>query len=207
MTNPADTWNQRYGQVAYAYGELPNEFLRAELPKIEPGKILFPADGEGRNSVYAATLRWQTDAFDLSSAGQEKALKLAQKNKVTINYQVGNYLELGYTPNQFDAIALIYAHFPAASKSQVHQNICTYLRPGGIVIFEAFSKNHLQFNGKNPQVGGPKDIDMLFSKEEIIEDFSNFEILHLEERVIHLQEGIYHIGEGSVIRFIGRKLL
>lgn len=206
MTNPADIWNQRYSQKEYAYGELPNEFLKIHLPNYAPGKILFPADGEGRNSVYAATLGWQTDAFDLSSAGKDKALQLAKKNNVSIHYQVGNYLELGYQANQFDAMAFIFAHFPASVKSQIHQNLCSYLKPGGIVIFEAFSKNHLSYNQANPKVGGPKEIDMLFSIEEIQNDFASFEILHLEEKVISLQEGIYHIGEGSVIRFIGKKI-
>ncbi|MFY8190502.1 MAG: class I SAM-dependent methyltransferase [Bacteroidia bacterium] len=205
MTNPADIWNQRYSQEEYAYGQLPNEFLKTQLPNFKPGKILFPADGEGRNSVYAASLGWQTDAFDLSHAGQAKALGLAQKNRVEINYQVGNFAELGYKINEFDAMAFIYAHFPAALKSQIHQHLCSYLRPAGIVIFEAFSKNHLQYNNLNPKVGGPKDLEMLFSLEEIRNDFSNFEIILLEEKVIELQEGLYHIGQGSVIRFVGRK--
>jgi 2-polyprenyl-3-methyl-5-hydroxy-6-metoxy-1,4-benzoquinol methylase len=205
MTNPADIWNQRYSQEEYAYGQLPNEFLKTQLPNFKPGKILFPADGEGRNSVYAASLGWQTDAFDLSHAGQAKALGLAQKNRVEINYQVGNFAELGYKINEFDAMAFIYAHFPAALKSQIHHHLCSYLRPAGIVIFEAFSKNHLQYNNLNPKVGGPKDLDMLFSLEEIRNDFSNFEIILLEEKVIELQEGLYHIGQGSVIRFVGRK--
>ncbi|MDP3930624.1 MAG: hypothetical protein Q8R57_16515 [Bacteroidota bacterium] len=67
--------------------------------------------------MYAASLDWQTDAFDLSHAGQTKALGLAQKNRVEINYQVGNFADLGYKINEFDAMAFIYAHFPAALKS------------------------------------------------------------------------------------------
>ncbi len=80
-----------------------------------------------------------------------------------------------------------------------------YLRTGGIVIFEAFSKRHLEYLAKNEKVGGPKDIESLFSIEEIKADFNNYDILELEETEIHLNEGLYHNGLGSVIRFVGRK--
>ena len=54
-------------------------------------------------------------------------------------------------------------------------------------------------------MGGPKDVAMLFSKEEIQSDFSNYEIMELREEEVELSEGMYHNGKGSVIRFVGRK--
>lgn len=112
---------------------------------------------------------------------------------------------LNYQSEQFDAIALIYAHFPAAIKSAIHKTIDQYLRKGGIIIFEAFSKKYLEYLAKNDKVGGPKDIESLFSIEEIQSDFSNYEIIELEEKEIELNEGIFHNGTGSVIRFVGKK--
>jgi hypothetical protein len=127
------------------------------------------------------------------------------KHQVKIDYQVGELQSIKYQPNEFDAIALIYAHFPANKKSNHHKKLTSYLRPGGVVIFEAFSKNHLKYVTENPKVGGPKDVASLFSIEEIESDFSNFEIIELSETVIELQEGLFHNGNGSVIRFVGRK--
>jgi hypothetical protein len=80
------------------------------------------------------------------------------------------------------------------------------LRKGGVVIFEAFSKKHLEYVTKNEKVGGPKDIGSLFSIEEIKSDFANYEVIALEEKVIELNEGLFHNGTGSVIRFVGRKM-
>lgn len=80
------------------------------------------------------------------------------------------------------------------------------LRKGGILIFEAFSKKHLEYVTKNDKVGGPRDIESLFSIEEIKADFSNYEVLELLEKEIVLNEGLFHNGTGSVIRFVGRKL-
>jgi SAM-dependent methyltransferase len=202
-----ERWNERYANPEYAYGEEPNAYFKLQLDKLTPGSILMPAEGEGRNAVYAATKGWAVDAFDQSDAGRDKALALAERNDTKITYQVGELHEVSYAANSYDAIGLIYAHFPAAVKSAYHKELIKYLKPGGHVIFEAFSKNHLAYKKADPKVGGPDDIDMLFSIEEIQHDFEGFEITELKEEVIELKEGLYHMGKGSVIRFTGRKKL
>ena len=205
MNNWTQRWDDRYSNEAFAYGQEPNNYLKEQLEKLTPGTILFPAEGEGRNAVFAAKLGWHVAAFDISAEGKNKALKLAEANNVSINYQIGELETLDYQPEQFDAIALIYAHFPAEIKSAIHKQLDQLLRKNGIVIFEAFSKKHLEYLAINEKVGGPKDIGSLFSIEEIQADFPDYEIIELEEKEIELNEGLFHNGKGSVIRFIGRK--
>jgi 2-polyprenyl-3-methyl-5-hydroxy-6-metoxy-1,4-benzoquinol methylase len=200
-----DRWNDRYSEKGFAYGDQPNNYLKEQLQKLNAGTILFGAEGEGRNAVFAAKLGWKVSAFDISEEGQKKALKLAELNKVTMNYQVGDLPALNYNKEQFDAIALIYAHFPANIKSQYHRMLNTYLRKDGVIIFEAFSKKHLDYNTRNEKVGGPKDIGSLFSIDELKLDFANYEVIELVEKEIELNEGRFHNGQGSVIRFVGRK--
>ncbi len=199
-------WNERYGAEAFAYGELPNEFLKAELARIpENSSILFPADGEGRNSVYAATMGHKCTSFDLSEEGKKKALLLADKQGVQINYTKIDAEEIEFNKDSFDGLVLIYAHFPADKKSKFHKKFSSYLKPGGIVILEGFSKNNLEYVAKNEKIGGPRNIDMLLSCEEIEHDFEGFETLYLAEEEIELHEGLYHNGIGSVVRYVGRK--
>src|SRR5579863_666860 len=112
-----ERWDDRYRNEEFAYGEQPNNFLKQQLEKLPVGKILFPAEGEGRNAIFAARLGWTVSAFDISVEGKNKALRLAETNQVTIDYQVAELESLNYQPEQFDAIALIYAHFPAGIKS------------------------------------------------------------------------------------------
>lgn len=200
-----DRWNERYSQDDFAYGNQPNNYLKEQLLKLKVGSILFPAEGEGRNAVYAAKLGWAASAFDISIEGKNKALLLANSNGVTIDYQVGELEKLKYAAEQFDVMALIYAHFPAEIKSHYHHSLSKYLRKNGILIFEAFSKRHIEYVTANPAVGGPKDIPSLFSLEEIKADFSNFVVIELEEVEIELSEGQFHNGIGSVIRFVGKK--
>ncbi len=198
-------WNDRYSKEEFAYGVQPNNYLKEQLEKLPVGTILFPAEGEGRNAVFAAKLGWIVSAFDISVEGRNKALRLAQSNNVTIDYQVGELQTLNYNTGQFDAIALIYAHFQADIKSHYHKTLDKYLRKDGILIFEAFSKRHIDYIAKNEKVGGPKEIAMLFSIDELKLDFANYEIIELTEKEIELSEGLFHNGKGSVIRFIGRK--
>jgi len=205
MNNWTKRWDDRYKNEEFAYGTAPNNFLKEQIEKLNPSAILFPAEGEGRNAIFAAKLGWKVAAFDISEEGKNKALKFAESNNVSIDYQVGELETLDFQEEQFDAIALIYAHFPAAIKSKIHKQLDRLLRKDGIIIFEAFSKKHLEYVTKNEKVGGPKDIQSLFSIEEIKADFPNYEIIELEEKEIELSEGIFHNGTGSVIRFVGRK--
>jgi SAM-dependent methyltransferase len=202
----AEMWNERYRQEAFAYGETPNLFFKEYIEKLTPESILFPAEGEGRNAVYAAQLGWSVTAFDISIEARNKAMFLAEKKKVALDYQVGDLYSIDYSENQFDAIALIYAHFQPEVKSYYHHKLNNFLKIGGTIIFEAFSKNHIKYVTENPKVGGPRDVEALYSIEEIYQYFPNFRFDILNEEVIELNEGIYHVGKGSVIRFIGKKL-
>ena len=75
-----------------------------------------------------------------------------------------------------------------------------FLKPGGIVILEGFSKEQIKNN-----TAGPKDINMLYSIRELKEDFSQFSELDVWEEEIMLDEGEFHSGKSSVIRLIGKK--
>lgn len=206
MNKMLEMWDTRYSSEDYAYGVHPNTFFKSIIEKYKPeGKILLPAEGEGRNAIYAAQKGFNVFAFDISLEGKKKALKLSKKEKVKINYEVGEFFELNLINNEFDVAALIFAHFPPQLLSSYHAKIGELIKPNGLIILEGFSKNHLKYRNENPNIGGPNKEEMLFSKEAIRNDFPDFEILQLEEIEVELIEGKYHNGTGSVIRFVGRK--
>lgn len=200
-------WEERYSTEEFAYGMEPNVFFEKTLKKLNlKGAILLPAEGEGRNAVFAAKMGLNVTCFDLSAQGKVKAQKLAALNNVDINYKVGEFLEMEFEENSFDVIALIYAHFPPNVKSEYHKKIATYLKKDGILILEGFSKNQLEINKENSASFGPKNIEMLYTTESIRDDFLALETVELREELIELNEGIHHKGKGSVIRFIGKKI-
>lgn len=193
-------WNERYATNHYAYGTKPNQFYKIQLANIPPGKILFPAEGEGRNAVYAAKNGWDVYAFDSSSEARKKAEKLAETESVHVHYKTTDFEHFHYPTDYFDCIVLIFAHFHPLKRKEYHQKLISLLKPGGTFILEGFSKKQMQLNS-----GGPLNIEMLFSKQEIKEDFSLLSELKLEELLINLDEGPYHQGIASVIRMVGTK--
>jgi ubiquinone/menaquinone biosynthesis C-methylase UbiE len=194
-------WNNRYAEKDFAYGTEPNDFLKDELGKIPSGNILFVCEGEGRNAVIAAKQNWRVEAFDLSEEGKRKASLLAKQNNVSINYQIANASTIEYPENSFHLVALIYAHFPETIRKSVHEKIVRWLKPGGLVVLEAFNPKQL-----NNTSGGPKDLSMLYTKEIMADDFKELIIQQLNTETIELNEGKYHTGKAEIIRFIGKKL-
>lgn len=201
-----EMWDKRYSSEEYVYGEEPNQFVKDVLNDLAlDGTILFPAEGEGRNAVYAAKMGLSVLAFDISIQAKLKALKLAENNNVNIQYEVGTLSELNLKPSSFDAAVFVSAHMPQTMRANFHQEIAKLIKPGGYIILEGFSKSNFEIRIKNPSVGGPDKEAMLFSEEEIKSDFPAFEIIKLEEAEVELQEGSLHNGLAKVIRFIGKR--
>lgn len=199
-----EIWNQRYIAETFVYGTVPNEFFREQLSRLKPGKLLLPAEGEGRNAVYAAGMGWQVTAFDFSEEGKRKAMRLAVNRSVNLEYLCGDISEMHFPPATFDCIAFIYAHFQGNIRSEQFSKLTSSLRPGGHIIFEAFSKRQFTNKEKYPS-GGPKDIAMLYDIEEVRQDFVGIEFMELIEIETILNEGELHQGLASVIRFMGIK--
>jgi cyclopropane fatty-acyl-phospholipid synthase-like methyltransferase len=194
-------WNERYGQSEYIYGKAPNNFFVHQIGQHKKGKILLPAEGEGRNAVYAAVKGWDVTAFDYSKEGQKKALKLAGEYEVALDYQLKTADEFS-TAEKYDAIALIFAHFAGEERNMLFQKLENCLSSKGLVIMEVFSKNQL---GRSS--GGPKNLDLLYSKDEIKKLFPNVDFMILEETKVLLEEGSHHQGESIVIRAVDTKIV
>lgn len=193
-------WNDRYKNEEYVYGREPNQFFSCELNKLDVGHILLPAEGEGRNAVFAAISGWKVCAFDYSSTAKEKAVRLAYENKVNIEYDVFSFEDMPYEPESFDCIALLYTHQPSELRNKYHKKLLTFLKPGGTIILEGFSKEQLQYKS-----GGPNNMDLLFSKQELEHDFKSLSFYDISEIETNLNEGLLHTGKSSLIRMTGTK--
>jgi hypothetical protein len=195
----ATFWNERYQNNETVYGLLPNVFFKHCIDKINTGKLLLPAEGEGRNAVYAAKNGWDVTAFDYSEVAKEKALKMAMSHQVTFVYQTTNFLSFQAEPASMDAVALIYAHMPPEIRSEFHHKVAYWVKKGGYVILEAFNPLQLEL-----QSGGPKDVSMLYIQEMLKNDFPehDWKIELLETTETELSEGPFHEGKAQVIRLL-----
>jgi len=193
-----EMWEERYGHDEYAYGEAPNAFFKSCLDRLPaPGRLLLPGEGEGRNAVYAARQGWKVHAFDFSTAGRDKALRLAKRHGVHIEYEIADYESAHIEPGAYDAVALIFTHMHQSIRSTVHRKLASALKPGGHLFLEAYSQEQLRYG-----TGGPPNEEMLPTVETLREDFSSLDIVQLEKVEAEIYEGRYHTGLASVIRLV-----
>ena len=197
---PVNKWDIRFSGDEFFYGEKPNRFFAVYLDGLnERGKLLLPAEGEGRNAVYAAKKGWHVDAFDSSSVARQKALGFAARKKVAINYTLLDVSNFAPEPQTYDLIALVFLHLPEGMRKRFHRQVIESLKPGGRVLIESFEKKQIHNHS-----GGPPDVNLLYSKKILEEDFAGLNIIDLFEAHEHLNEGHHH-GPADLVRMIGKK--
>lgn len=192
-------WNQRYSSDGFAYGTEPNSFL-VENAKLLTGSVLSLAEGEGRNAVFLATLGLDVLGVDGSAVGLKKAHQLAASKGVTIRTEVADLATYEPPANFYGSVVSIFAHLPSDVRRRFYRLVEQSLKPGGIILLEAYSKSQL-----SRDTGGPKDPDMLMTLVDIQKEFPDCEEILCHEIEREVVEGEFHTGMASVVQFIGRK--
>ena len=194
-----DFWNDRYANRAYAYGTEPNAFFKSQIDQRPAGRILLPAEGEGRNAVYAEKLGWEVVAFDQSEAGEKKAMQLAEATQTSISYRIEDAMDFNEA-NAFDLIFYGFFHVPPTVLQPVYDHLNTFVKPNGLILLEGFSTKNM---GRGS--GGPQNEAMLFTTSRVKSLLHDFKTLEVWEEEIILNEGPFHQGNACVIRAIGVK--
>ncbi|MEW6445602.1 MAG: class I SAM-dependent methyltransferase [Pseudomonadota bacterium] len=201
MSTPRDFWNARFAEPAPAYGERPNAFVEQEAARLPSnGRILLPGDGQGRNSVWLARRGFDVTCVDWSETGLERAMEFAARHAVAIEPVCADITAWVWPVEEYDAVVAIHLHLPPESRGAVHRAMLRALRPGGLLLLEAFDLEQIGYTS-----GGPGRLDMLYSAEMLAEDFAEGDILVLERARIMLDEGLHHQGPAEVVRAIVRK--
>jgi cyclopropane fatty-acyl-phospholipid synthase-like methyltransferase len=199
--NPRAMWDERFSQVEPVYGQSPNGYLQAQAYRLQPGmKVLVPADGYGRNGIWLAKQGLLVHTVDLSPVGVERARKAAQAAGVNLTMEVADLSIWRWPSGEFDAVVSIFLHLPPEVRAKIHGSMLQALKPGGIVILEAFTPAQLQHSS-----GGPKQVNLLYTAELLRQDFAGAEVVQLEETQIHLDEGHMHRGSASVVHAVFRR--
>jgi SAM-dependent methyltransferase len=193
-------WDMRYREPGYAYGRAPNDFIVAVTASIPRGRILSLAEGEGRNAVYLASLGCRVTAVDSSSAGLRKAEALAAERGVAITAIVADLGHFRILPEHWDGIVSCYCHIPSSIRQALHRAVVRGLKPGGVFVLEAFSKQQLAYNS-----GGPQDADLLMSLVELKRELTGLEFIRAATLEREVQEGSRHTGLASVVQILARK--
>lgn len=193
-------WDERYSSDEYAYGTAPNDFLAEHAGKIAPGKVLCLAEGEGRNAVFLAKQGYDVTAVDASAVGMQKAQRLATENKVAITTVVSDLANYEIQPDSYEGVVSIFCHILKPVRAKLHQDVIAGLKPGGILILEAYTPAQLSFG-----TGGPQTDDLTMTLDELTKELSGLTFLLAQETEREVIEGLYHTGRGAVVQLVARK--
>lgn len=199
--NPQKMWDERFSQSEPVYGEAPNAFLAAESSRLPAGSaLLVPGDGYGRNGIWLANQGFRVHTVDLSPVGVERARKSAQTAGVNMTIEQADLSTWAWPANHFDGVVAIFLHLPPDLRTKVHASMLRAVKPGGLILLEAFSPAQLRHSS-----GGPKQVELLYTAGLLRQDFAPATALLLEEKETHINEGHMHSGPAAVVQAIFRK--
>ena len=193
-------WDERYADEEYVYGTDPNEFLKEQVSKLPKGKILSLCEGEGRNVVYLAKQGFDVTGVDSSSVGLAKAKRLAEREGVTITTELADMGDFHIEPDKWDGVVSIFCHIPPAMRSELHRQVVAGLKPGGVLILEAYTPVQLALG-----TGGPQVAALTMTAETLRSELKGLDIEKIQELERDVVEGKFHTGKGAVVQLVARK--
>lgn len=193
-------WDERYSEDAFAYGTDPNDYLVEVNESIPCGDVLCLCEGEGRNAVYLAEQGCRVTGVDGSQVGLNKAQRLAAERGVHIKTMVSDMNDFHIQPRTWDAIVSIFCHVPPALRERVHRECVAGLRPGGVMVLEAYTPEQLAFG-----TGGPPVAELTMQLQHLEQELDGLEWIIARQTERSVIEGKYHVGTGAVVQLLGRK--
>lgn len=194
-------WNSRFAGSDYAYGKEPNDFVKAQ--QFLPGEeVLCLAEGEGRNAVWIARQGCNVTAVDYSEMGQQKMNTLARLASVHVNAVLSDLEEFDPGASKWDAIVMVFGHFPPDLRRKILGSFSRALKPGGRIIMEVYAREQLELG-----TGGPKDADWLYSEAILRDEISGLVDLQITRQRREIHEGEFHNGISEVYQVTAYKAL
>jgi tellurite methyltransferase len=189
MQDATREWDERYRQGRTMPDE-PAALLMENLSLLpKSGKALDIAMGTGRNALYLASLGFRVTGIDLSAVAVEKCRQKAERLGLPVEARVADLEHHPFPADEYDLIVNFYY-----LQRSLAPQIVAALKPGGVLAFESFTIDQLQFGW------GPKSPDNLLRPGELPEMFAGLETLLYHEGVIQGDRG-----PKTVARLIGRK--
>lgn len=193
-------WDQKYDEEHYVYGKEPNDFLAEQVGHLPKGRILCLADGEGRNSVFLAEQGYDVTAVDSSTVGIRKAKALAEEKGVNVSFLLRDLAEFDMGHETWDGVVSIFGHLPPPLRKTVHAAVVKGLKPGGVVLLEAYTPDQLKH-----RTGGPPVAEMMMTEDSVKSEFAGLSFVHCEEKEREVIEGVGHHGMAAVVQLIAKK--
>mgnify|MGYP006291812477 CR=1 FL=1 len=202
MPKPATFWNDRFGQAEYVYGVQPNAFIREAAAQwlSPPQDLLVLGAGEGRNAVHLAREGHTVTAVDYAEEGLRKTQRLADDADVQVDTVQADVRT--WAPNRsWDAAVIAFLHLTPDQRPALYRLVADVLRPSGLLLAEWFRPEQ---RTEGYTSGGPPDVDMMVSEDELRRHFDASGIEQLNRAEPTLSEGTHHEGPAATVRLVWR---
>ena len=187
-------WDARYEEKGALWGVEPNRFLAEIVDGLEPGTALDLGCGQGRNSLWLASRGFTVTGLDLSPVAIAQARAIAAEHDVDATFESADLTSWDPDGRVWDLVVLTYLHLSGERRPVVHGAAKRAVAPGGLLVVIAHHRDNFE-NG----VGGPPVPDLLFTEQQLADDFADFEILRNEKAIRETDHG-----EAIDLVFVGR---
>jgi len=180
-------WDAKHRTAAKGSLPEPASFVREMLPLLPTGPALDLACGTGRYTLLLASRQEQVVAVDWSPVALDVLEQHARSLNFTVSHASGSEIT---AQRRSDTIRLVNADIervklPSDSfalivcvqylQRSLFPQIEDALRPGGMVLFETFTRAQLEFTG------GPRNPAHLLELGELRDAFPGLEVLFYRE--------------------------
>ncbi len=178
-----EEWDRKYAASELLWSAAPNRVLVAEVADLRPGRALDLACGEGRNTIWLASLGWDVVGVDFSDVAIGKARARAERDGVAADFVCADLLEYEPAAGAYELVLLLYFHLPAEARRQVLAKATCALAPGGTFLLIGHDLTNLTGG-----VGGPTNPEVLVTPDQIVSELPELEI-EKAERILRDVEG------------------
>lgn len=131
-----ERWNAILTAEKPRFNVQPNGFLVESVRGRKAGIALDVGMGQGRNAIWLAQNGWTVTGFDPASKAVALAQQTAEKAGVKLNAVVSRAEDFDFGENKWDLVVLSYVSTRAFA-----EKISRALKPGGMVVLEAFHRD------------------------------------------------------------------
>ena len=184
MDKHQQKWNKRYAGSDLVWSAEPNVLFASEVADLVPSRALDVGCGEGRNAIWLAEKGWEVTAIDFAEEGIGKAVRIADKKGLAVNWVVADVAEMSLA--QFDLVAVLYFHTGPDERLVWLPKVVDFIAPGGTLIYVGHDPTNIDGG-----VGGPQDPELLSSVDEITGYLKSFSIedAQVVERNLKQEQG------------------
>src|SRR5262249_1435258 len=184
-----ERWNQILTSPTPQFNTEPNAFLVQMTRGLKPGRALDVGMGQGRNTIYLAQQGWESVGFDPADRAVAAAQEQAAKLGVKITTHIARAEDFEWGDAKWDLIVLSYV-----GGREFVDKVQRALRPGGMVIIEAFHRDATKSHPIGPAV--------VFDTNELLKLFGSLRVVRYEDTNA---KGDFGLEETRVVRLAAVK--